>query len=273
MHPFHLKCLACFIIVLATLITFRNIAQDYYSPIKFENKVRIDESNTRKTIPEMSDANSSRLHVGSRNEIISCDDQIGDVVNPVSSIVTNVSSKPNKMTKEYVGLKKNKTSSDAQNGGSTFVNRDKNLVSDLDRAVSLSYMSSYGKGKNILLNQSFVGGVRLASGVRLPVAIVAKGDPGPTPHGNNAVSEAANVSIEETFYQDLIYGYRNDNQYKEGHEIYQGHMDEAVMVISNGSDVEQATYRANEAYRSMFGDAAYNHQSMMSAIEVQLPSN
>jgi hypothetical protein len=274
MCPSHLKCLACFIILLSTLITFRNTAQDYSSPIKDEINARTDDPNTSKSTPEMDAANMSRIYVGSLKRIISCDDEIGDVVTPESSVMKLVSLKPNKMTSEYVGLKNNKTLSEDQNGGSTFVDQDndKNLFSDLDR-VSLSHISSYDKGKNIPLNQSFGDGVRLASDVRLPAAIVAKGDPKPTPHRKNAVSESANMSIEETFYQDLLYGYRNDNECKEGHEVYKGAMDGSVMVISNGLDVEQATHRANEAYRSMFGDAAYNHQSMMSAIEVQLPSN
>jgi hypothetical protein len=44
-------------------------------------------------------------------------------------------------------------------------------------------------------------------------------------------------------------------------------------VIPPGPDVEQAREIANETYRTLFGDEAYNRQTMNSAIEVHLPAN
>lgn len=109
-------------------------------------------------------------------------------------------------------------------------------------------------------------GIQLAANVRLPAAIMALGSremnvPGhpPTP------ADDAAREIENTFYQELAAtaGEPPDKPLEA----------DATTVISPGREVETARARADEIYRSLFGDEAYNRQSMTSAIEVQLPED
>ena len=94
---------------------------------------------------------------------------------------------------------------------------------------------------------------------------MAQGDPEPTPHRSSQASESANQAISDTFYGDLssdLNDANNSNSPDAGPD---------EVLIPTGPEVDRATQRANEAYRAMFGDAANNRQSMMSAIEVLLP--
>ena len=111
--------------------------------------------------------------------------------------------------------------------------------------------------------------VRLAAAVRLPAAIMAQGDPEPTLHRNSKATMAANQAISDSFYGDLLSDTNNAHQ-QDGNDPDAGPEDDEI-VIPPGLEVRRATHRADEAYRTMFGDAAYNRQSMMSALEVLLP--
>ncbi len=117
-------------------------------------------------------------------------------------------------------------------------------------------------------NQTQERAVRLAPNVRLPAAIMAQGDHEPTPHRCSSASEAANQTIADRFYGELSSGSREPSN---DSETDVRPKDRGELLVPTGLEVDRATQRANEAYRAMFGDAAYNRQSMMSAIEVNLP--
>ena len=50
-------------------------------------------------------------------------------------------------------------------------------------------------------------------------------------------------------------------------------VDTTTTVITPGESVDEACNRADEQYRTLFGEAAYNRQGMNSAIEVRLPED
>ena len=116
--------------------------------------------------------------------------------------------------------------------------------------------------------------VQLAWNVRLPAAIMDSGrrrteNPGavPTP------ADEAVRGIETTFYQNVAATVPEVANPPEAAPINGTDNGESTTVITPGPEVEQARNNANELYRALFGDAAYNRQTMDSAIEVQLPEN
>ena len=119
-------------------------------------------------------------------------------------------------------------------------------------------------------------GVRLADNVRLPAVILALSDSARDPnHKVPAPVAAAMQSIVDTFYQDLaasvregiIAGNPTAGQSADGVAIAPGSED--TVVIQPGPAVDQARARANETYRTLFGDDAYNRLTMNTALEVK----
>jgi hypothetical protein len=100
---------------------------------------------------------------------------------------------------------------------------------------------------------------------------MAQGDRERTAHRASPTSGAANQAIADTFYGDLLSGSNHANKKRIGDGPDGGPEDGGEVLIPTGPAVDRATHRADEAYRALFGDAAYNRQSMMSAIEVLLP--
>ncbi len=111
-------------------------------------------------------------------------------------------------------------------------------------------------------------GIRLASNVQLPAAIMALGSPRTVDPGRSPTPvEQATRNIESSFYQDLL------QASGEPTENIQNTEEEATTVIAPGREVEMARAKANEIYRALFGNEAYNRRTMESAIEVHLPEN
>lgn len=119
-------------------------------------------------------------------------------------------------------------------------------------------------------------GVRLADNVRLPAVILALSDSARDPnHKVPAPVAAAMQSIVDTFYQDLaasvrdgaIAGKTTAAESADGAATAPGSED--TVVIQPGPAVDQARARANETYRTLFGDEAYNRLTMNTALEVK----
>ena len=79
---------------------------------------------------------------------------------------------------------------------------------------------------------------------------------------------AAMQGIVDRFYQDLAAGVRQQNaaDASSGQISADG---EDTVVVNPGPIVEAARARANETYRTLFGDDAYNRLTMNTALEVQ----
>lgn len=109
-------------------------------------------------------------------------------------------------------------------------------------------------------------GVQLADDVRLPAAIMAQGVPDATTHNMTSPAAAANREIVNSFYRELLA--TADNTPATADPATGG---EQTAVVPPGAGVDNARRHADELYRAMFGDAAFNQQGISSAIEVRLP--
>ena len=110
-------------------------------------------------------------------------------------------------------------------------------------------------------------GIRLADDVQLPAVILAinavKHDPNsklPAPVA------AAMYAIVDTFYPDLAEASRQAGAEASPDE-------ENTLVIKPGPAVDRARGRADETYRALFGDDAFNRMTLNAALEVRLPVN
>jgi len=121
-------------------------------------------------------------------------------------------------------------------------------------------------------------GVRLGDDVQLPAVILALSDPNRDPgHKTPAPVAAAMQAIVDRFYQDLTASVRDQSakgnvpstQAPDATVPEVGNED--TVVIEPGPAVDKARARANETYRTLFGDDAYNRLTMGTAIEVKLP--
>jgi type IV secretory pathway VirJ component len=92
-------------------------------------------------------------------------------------------------------------------------------------------------------------GLQLSPAVPLPAAAIAQSDPALL----TAAATALREQITTQFYQDLAASFGPN------------------ATIQPGPAVTAALARANESYRSFFGDAAYQKQLLNSALEVRLP--
>jgi hypothetical protein len=123
-----------------------------------------------------------------------------------------------------------------------------------------------------------VRAIQLAENVRLPAVLMV---PDPTETNLQCAPApavtAATRQIAGSFYQELAAGtaIRPSAVEKPVAGILQPSDtpadDDNTTVIEPGPVVENARSRANEAYRALFGDDAYNRRTMDSAIEVSLP--
>lgn len=112
-------------------------------------------------------------------------------------------------------------------------------------------------------------GIRLADNVRLPAVVLALSMPNRDPqHPIPAPVAAAMQGIVDRFYQDLAAGVRQQNaaDASSGQISADG---EDTVVVNPGPIVDAARARANETYRTLFGDDAYNRLTMNTALEVQ----
>ena len=112
-------------------------------------------------------------------------------------------------------------------------------------------------------------GIQLAENVRLPAAVMALAEIAkPTAEPVSPAVTAAQQEIVEKFYQEIAAEMARPNI------LPTPELEEATtVVISPSESVDDARHRADEQYRTLFGDAAYNRQGISSAIEVRLPEN
>ena len=112
-------------------------------------------------------------------------------------------------------------------------------------------------------------GIQLAENVRLPAAVMALAEiTKPTAAPVPPAVAAAQREIVEKFYQEIAAEMARPNIFPTPE------LEEATtVVISPSKTVADARHRADEQYRTLFGDAAYNRQGISSAIEVRLPEN
>ena len=112
-------------------------------------------------------------------------------------------------------------------------------------------------------------GIQLAENVRLPAAVMALAEfAKPTAEPIPPAVAAAQLEIVEKFYQEIAAEMAPPN-ISSTPELEEA----TTVVISPSESVDDARHRADEQYRTLFGDAAYNRQGISSAIEVRLPEN
>ena len=111
--------------------------------------------------------------------------------------------------------------------------------------------------------------IQLAGDVRLPAAVMALAEIAqPSAEPVPPAVAAAQREIVEKFYQEVAVEMAPPNISPHPELV-----DATTVVISPGEAVDNARHRADEQYRTLFGDAAYNRQGIGSAIEVRLPGN
>lgn len=113
-------------------------------------------------------------------------------------------------------------------------------------------------------NNSPLPAVRLADDVPLPAVILAIHTEQNDPENKRPqpVKNAMKV-IVDTFYQDLA---------KAAAQGEQKSIDpDGTHVIGKGPPIDNARTRANDVYRALFGDAAYNQMTMNAVLDAQLP--
>ena len=112
-------------------------------------------------------------------------------------------------------------------------------------------------------------GIQLADDVRLPAAIMAESAPDTaTRKMISPAAATANREIANSYYRELLATAGNSS----ATPTPAPGGDEATSVIPAGAAAEKARNHADEMYRALFGDDAYNRQVMNSAIEVRLPA-
>ncbi|MEI6654354.1 MAG: hypothetical protein WCP45_06265 [Verrucomicrobiota bacterium] len=122
-------------------------------------------------------------------------------------------------------------------------------------------------------------GIRLADNVKLPAVIIALSDPNRDPeHKLPQPVLDCMQGIVDRFYQDLAASAGNQAGTASKPPGTSPDptapvtaADNNTVVIEPGPAVDKARARANEMYRALFGDEAYNRLTMNSALEVQLP--
>jgi hypothetical protein len=111
-------------------------------------------------------------------------------------------------------------------------------------------------------------GIQLADDVQLPAVILAINAAEKDPENKmTAPIAAAMHAIVETFYQDLA---ASALENRPGESPPETGADN-TLVIKPGPAVERARDKANETYRALFGDEAYNQMLMSAALEARLP--
>jgi len=133
-------------------------------------------------------------------------------------------------------------------------------------------------GSSVVKSNILPRGLRLSDNVKLPAVILALSDPNRDPeHKLPQPVLDCMQGIVDRFYQDLAAS--AGNQAGTAGKPPGTSPDPAApvtaadntVVIEPGPAVDKARARANEMYRALFGDEAYNRLTMNSALEVQLP--
>lgn len=106
---------------------------------------------------------------------------------------------------------------------------------------------------------------RLGSDVRLPAALMHQA------MATTATSAIATASqgIIDSFYQEIS-PHARDRTAEEQVTSPQAKNDD-TRIVPAGPDADKARRRADETYRAVYGNEAYNRHSINSALEVRLP--
>ncbi len=116
-------------------------------------------------------------------------------------------------------------------------------------------------------------GIQLADNVKLPAVIFAISTAEKNPDRRIPAPVAAAMhGIVDSFYRDLMEGAAAANVGATSAASNATTDTGDTLVIHPGSAVDRARERANQTYRALFGDAAYNQVTMKAVIDVQLPT-
>jgi hypothetical protein len=128
---------------------------------------------------------------------------------------------------------------------------------------------SVGAGQEVVVESPV--GIRLGSDVRLPAAAM------PIDFEMSPVAEKVLRTIVEDYYRDLansvavdVESVRNGDS-NEGIVVETTEDGEKTVIVGNGGIAEEARKRADQRFKSLFGNAAYNRLTMHSALERMLP--
>ena len=114
-------------------------------------------------------------------------------------------------------------------------------------------------------------GIQLAEDVQLPAVIIALSDPNrDSEHKVPPPVSAAMQKIVDSFYQELAASVRVESLAVNSVTDADG---QETIVIQRGPAVERACANANESYRVLFGDEAFNRLTMSSMLEARLASD
>lgn len=125
-------------------------------------------------------------------------------------------------------------------------------------------------------------GIQLRQDVRLPAALMNQSGNGILLSDERPVVATevtvAREQIANSFYRELadhalVPATAEDGMIDPQHEILESNDEENTVVIAPGPQVEEVRERADEIYRVLYGDEAYNRYSMGSAVEVRLPAD
>lgn len=141
--------------------------------------------------------------------------------------------------------------------------RNQNLPDHTEDGGSATRSAEEQDADDILV-ETPLPAVRLADEVQLPAVILTLNEERVDPDNltPQPIKDAMN-SIVDTFYQDLA------KAALEGEHA--GQDPDGTYIIGKGSAVDRARDRANEIYRALFGEDAYNRMTMSAALEAQLP--
>jgi hypothetical protein len=117
-------------------------------------------------------------------------------------------------------------------------------------------------------------GIQLAEDVKLPAVILAINAAERNPQNKMPAPVAAAMhGIVDTFYQELAESVAKDVAEKKSETSAETTVaiENDTVLIHPGPAVERARDHANQMYRALFGDAAYNQMTMNAVMESQLP--
>lgn len=112
-------------------------------------------------------------------------------------------------------------------------------------------------------------GLRLAPDVRLPVAAM--------PHDLKItpIAQQALEQILTDYYGDLAAGLKSPQSGDTPHEgqgpLEESETGELTQIITNGPATDAARERADNRFKALFGNAAYNRMTMKTVLERQAP--
>lgn len=123
----------------------------------------------------------------------------------------------------------------------------------------------------------FPRAIQLAANVQLPAAVMAKGTWAANPSlANSPTAMAANEEIVNSFYRELSERLseppptRNGESSTEPPATDSQAADPTTVVVTEGPIIQDARERANQRFRTLYGNEAYNRLIMNAAIEPTL---